>query len=281
MLSQQQAIQTLEEQIGQIAALTKECPWPLRHSTTRAATKSDKQEAMSQPSSLFDDATADLLPATTSTLPPKMKGADTTELMAHNRATQLISSPQFQKFLELVQQSHVHMTPAATLNKMPTYVKFLKDTIPPRNKQLGFEIIPLTPAICDPGSQVNIMPRSVAEQITTGNEQTIEVSFQLVDRTMIHPTSERHNILMQVGTVTLPVDFIIHDQNDVHETPIILGRPFFALGQALMYVNEEELILNVNGKEANFSLSKAIRHSDDPDPYSALDEVDEIIHEAF
>ncbi|KAK4284018.1 hypothetical protein QN277_000908 [Acacia crassicarpa] len=140
---------------------------------------------------------------------------------------------------------------------MPTYVKFLKDTIFPRKKQLGLEIIPLTPiaskscqpgrrlneqntkpleipcviihhitvkAICDPGSQVNIMPRSVAQQLTISNEQTAEISFQLVDRTMIHPTSERHNVLMQVGIVTLPVDFIIHDRgtNYSRMTPIVL-----------------------------------------------------------
>ncbi|KAK4258251.1 hypothetical protein QN277_007722 [Acacia crassicarpa] len=93
---------------------------------------------------------------------------------------------------------------------MPTYVKFLKDTISPRKKQLGLEIIPLIPiaskscqpgrrlnvqdtkpleipctinhhtavkAICDPGSQVNIMPRSVAQQLTTGNEQIAEIGF--------------------------------------------------------------------------------------------------------
>ena len=55
-------------------------------------------------------------------------------------------------------------------------------------------------------------------------------------------------MLVRVGHLTFPVDFMIVDMEEDTEVPIILGRPFLATSQALMDMKERKLTLGA-GKE--------------------------------
>ena len=67
------------------------------------------------------------------------------------------------------------------------------------------------------------------------------------------------------------------EENDT--VPIILGKPFLAMGKAQINVQEGELKLRVQGDEVTFHVFKAIKHPDD-DPNDDIQEFShkEIMH---
>ena len=62
-------------------------------------------------------------------------------------------------------------------------------------------------ALCDFGSNVNIMPR-------------------LVDRTLSFPKGILKNLCVRVGTLYAPADIVVIETGTDEKAPIILGRPF-------------------------------------------------------
>ena len=76
-----------------------------------------------------------------------------------------------------------------------------------------------------------------------------------------------------------PADFFILDMEENDTVPIILGKPFLAMGKAQINVQEGELKLRVQGDEVTFHVFKAIKHPDD-DPNDDIQEFShkEIMH---
>lgn len=54
------------------------------------------------------------------------------------------------------------------------------------------------------------------------------------------------------------MDFIVHDIEEDEEIPIILGKPFFAIGKSLIDIHERKLILTVGEEQAVFDVYRAI-----------------------
>lgn len=60
-----------------------------------------------------------------------------------------------------------------------------------------------------------------------------------------------------------PVDFIILDFEANIKVPIILGRPFLAIGRILIDVQKGELTMRVNDQEVTFNVFKALKYSNE------------------
>ena len=58
-------------------------------------------------------------------------------------------------------------------------------------------------------------------------------------------------------------DFVILDMEEDENVPIILGRPFLAIGKAQINVQEGELKLRVQGGKVAFHVFQAMKHPDD------------------
>ena len=56
----------------------------------------------------------------------------------------------------------------------------------------------------------------------------------MANRTVKSPITILHDVLVNVESFIFPVDFVIFDCEVDFEVPIILGRPFFATGRALV-----------------------------------------------
>ena len=61
-----------------------------------------------------------------------------------------------------------------------------------------------------------------------------------------------------MGKFIFPADFIILDMEEDEKIPIIMGRPFLAIGRALIDVQKGELVLRVDKEEAVFPVFSPI-----------------------
>ena len=71
------------------------------------------------------------------------------------------------------------------------------------------------------------------------------------------------NVLVKVDKFIFPTNFVILDMEEDDTVPIILGRPFLALGKAQINVQEGELKLRFQGDEVTFHVFQSTKHLDD------------------
>ncbi|XP_024042790.1 uncharacterized protein LOC127900652 [Citrus sinensis] len=85
------------------------------------------------------------------------------------------------------------------------------------------------------------------------------VTLQLADRSHAYPEGKIENVLVKVDKFIFPVDFIILDFEYDKEVPIILGRPFLAIGKTLIDVQKGELTMRVNDQQVTFNVLEAMK----------------------
>ena len=72
-------------------------------------------------------------------------------------------------------------------------------------------------------------------------------------------------ILAKADKFLFPVDSVILDMEEDDKVPIIMGRPFLAMGKAQINVQDGELKLRVQGDEVTFYVFQAMKYlNDDP-----------------
>ncbi|XP_070023210.1 uncharacterized protein [Nicotiana sylvestris] len=91
-------------------------------------------------------------------------------------------------------------------------------------------------ALCDLGASINLMPLAIYKRLGIGRARPTSMLFQLADRTMKRPSGILDDVLIQVGKFVFPADFVILDCKVDEEIPIILGRPFWPLGELSLIV---------------------------------------------
>lgn len=66
-------------------------------------------------------------------------------------------------------------------------------------------------------------------------------------------------ILVKVGKFIYPVDYIVLDMEADLEVPLILGRPFLAIG-IVIDVQKGKLVMRVENEEIKFNVFKALKY---------------------
>ena len=74
----------------------------------------------------------------------------------------------------------------------------------------------------------------VYQQLKLGELNPTRVTIQLADRSVIVTKREINDVLIRVGEVIYPVDFIVLEpvSNPRSQTPVILGRKFLTTNNA-------------------------------------------------
>ena len=98
-----------------------------------------------------------------------------------------------------------------------------------------------------------------------------------MDRSLTHPPGIIEDVLVKVDIFIFPANFIFLDVEVDKEIPIILGRPFLAMGRALIYVQKGELRLRVQEEEVTFNVFNAIKHPNENDSCFSTDVVEAIV----
>ncbi|XP_062094049.1 uncharacterized protein LOC133800092 [Humulus lupulus] len=213
----------------------------------------------------------------------------------------------FSKFLEVFKKLHINIPCVEALEKIPSYVKFMKEILSKKMKMEDYETIALTKecsailqrklpqklrdpgsftipctngnfeckhALCDLGASINLIPLSVFHQLGLGEARPTMVTLQLTDRSVKHPRSIIEDVLVKVDKFIFPADFIVFYMEKDANVPIILGRPFLVMGQALIDAQKGELRLRVQWDEVVFNVFKSMEYPQVSDSCFNIDVVD-------
>ena len=136
------------------------------------------------------------------------------------------------------------------------------------------EGVEIQKALYDSGASINLMPLSVAKQLSLGELIPTTITLQMADRSMVKPEGVLEDVLVTVGKFVFPVDFIILDMEEDSQVPLLLGRPFLASGAALIDMQKGVLTLRVGDEAAAFNLIKGMHNIDiDRENFNVVDDV--------
>ena len=164
----------------------------------------------------------------------------------------------------------------------------LQKKLPPKLKDPGGFTIPCTigdfnfdKVLCDLGASVNLMPLSIFRRLGLGEVKPTTVSLQLVDKSIKHPRGVIENVLVKVDKFIFLADFIILVVEEDWKIPLILGRPFLAMGRTLIDVHQLKLILRVQDEQVTFDVFEAMKFTSDIDACFAISVLDRVVAETF
>ena len=70
------------------------------------------------------------------------------------------------------------------------------------------------------------MPLSVAKRLSLGELTSTAMTLQMAHKTLAHPEGILEDVLIKLGKLIFPVDFVVIDIEDDKQVPLLLGRPF-------------------------------------------------------
>ncbi|GJX63418.1 reverse transcriptase domain-containing protein [Tanacetum coccineum] len=182
---------------------------------------------------------------------------------------------QIQKFWEMFKKIHVNITLADALILMPKYQKMLKNLLsnkeklnemantpvsencsaiilkklPEKLEDPGQFLIPCTfselkcKALADLGASINLMPFSVYTKLGLPALQSTRMTLELANCSLCVPKGIARDVLVPVGRLTFPANFVVVDFECDYRVPLILGRPFLRTARVLIDVHGEELVI--------------------------------------
>ena len=91
-------------------------------------------------------------------------------------------------------------------------------------------------ALCNSGANINLMPLFVAKRLSLWELTPIAMTLQMADRTLAQLEGILEDVLIKVRKFIFPVDFVVIDIEEDKQVPLLLGRPFLAIGATLIDV---------------------------------------------
>ena len=176
---------------------------------------------------------------------------------------------QFSKFLDIFKKIEINILFTEVISQMPLYAKFLKGILSKKRKIAKDGIVNLTAtrsaiiqqklpakikdpgsftipssigkyefkkALCDSGASINLMPLLVVQRLSLKELTPTAITLQMADRSMAQPEGILEDVLVKVGKFVFPVDFVLMQMEEDTQVPLLLGRPFLAIGAALIDV---------------------------------------------
>ena len=102
----------------------------------------------------------------------------------------------------------------------------------------------------------------MVKKMNLGELTPTTLSLQMANHSLTYPQGMLEDVLMKVDKFIFQVDFVVLEMEEEKEVPIILRRPFLAIGKALIDVKNGELTLRVSDEEVKFNLTKIVRFTD-------------------
>ncbi|XP_015158219.1 uncharacterized protein [Solanum tuberosum] len=141
----------------------------------------------------------------------------------------------------------------------------IQNKLPTKLKDLGSFTVQITigqsihaRGMCDLGASTNLMPTSLYKKLRLGSPKPTIIILQLVDRSVARSEGVVEDVLVQVGSLIFPVDFVVLNFEPDLEVPFILGRLFLATGRAMIDVAARQLTMRAHDKVEVFDMYKAL-----------------------
>ncbi|XP_074298911.1 uncharacterized protein LOC141629889 [Silene latifolia] len=194
--------------------------------------------------------------------------------------------------MEVVKNSQVTVPFTELITQIPSYTKFMKDTLtrtrtfdnvetiaftaecsallqnksPPKLKDPGSLSIPCTigtytidKALCNQGASVSVMPYSFCESLNMGVLKCTNATLQMADRYIKRLLGVLEDVPVKVGKFFIPVEFIVLDIAEDSQIPIILGRPFLHTAGVVIDIKNGKLTLEVGDDKVTYNLNNAMK----------------------
>ncbi|GJY49170.1 reverse transcriptase domain-containing protein [Tanacetum coccineum] len=191
---------------------------------------------------------------------------------------------QYGKFLDVIRAVRINVPLIDVLAGMPNYGKFLKELIsnkhkieqisaaflsdeclamiqnkvPPKLEDPRSFLIPCNVnktfscnALADRGASINLMPYSLYAKSSLENLKPTKMSVILADTSFQYPVGIAKNMLVEVGKLTFPADFVILK---MEEDSIVSTHPFLTLLMHNFTLNRNNSTLELELNEL-FSIS--------------------------
>ncbi|XP_038993243.1 uncharacterized protein LOC120116933 [Hibiscus syriacus] len=152
---------------------------------------------------------------------------------------------QFKKFVDILDQLHINVPFLEAIEQMPTYVKFLKEIVTKKRKVEKYETVATTKACCSVLSKLPPKRQDPADGFHVRTEGRFE------------------DVIVKVDKFVLPVDFHILDYEIDATTPIILGRPFLAIGRILIDCEKCEITMRVSDQCVTVNVFCTLKYMDE------------------
>nr|GEW46007.1 reverse transcriptase domain-containing protein [Tanacetum cinerariifolium] len=180
------------------------------------------------------------------------------------------------KFIEIFRDLHFELSFADALVHMPKFTPMFKKLLNNKDKLIELNKTPLNEnysavvlkklpeklsdpgrflipcdflefdnclALADLGTSINLMPLSIWKKLRLPTLNDTKMVLELANRTISKPTGVAKNVLVKVGKLYFPADFVVLDFVANPRIPLILRRPFLSTTHALIDVYEGEIIL--------------------------------------
>ncbi|XP_010501858.1 PREDICTED: uncharacterized protein LOC104779174 [Camelina sativa] len=116
-------------------------------------------------------------------------------------------------------------------------------------------------SLCDLGSSINMMPRSVPKCLGYHFFKPTKISLVLADRSIRRPVGILVGVLIVIGDCQIPTDFVILELEKEPKDPLILGRPFLSTVGAIIDVPNGKIDLNLGGYVMKFDMNESLKLS--------------------
>ncbi|XP_048229577.1 uncharacterized protein LOC125370041 [Ricinus communis] len=220
------------------------------------------------------------------------------DLRLEKKEKEAFSGPEFHKMLSKV---NTNLPLLDVIRNKPAYAKFfeelntnkrryannekvqvanvmLQHQLPLKMKDPGSFTINITigdkkdtKVVLDLGASINLMPYSMYELLGLGELKPTTMSLQFVDRSIKYPRGIVEDLLVQVGKLIIPVDFVVLNMENTptmdKEQTILFGRPFMATTRTVIDMHDEKLTMIVLGETVEFKVFDFLTLS----PKSAID----------
>ena len=151
------------------------------------------------------------------------------------------------------------------MSLIATYSAVIQRVLPLKMQDPGNFTIPCTignfemgTALCDSRESINLMPQSVVNRLNFRELTPTTMTLQMDDRSLDQPEGILEDVLIKVGKFIFLVDFLVFDIEEDKQVLLLLGRPFLAIGVALIDVKKGELTLRVGDEAVHFNLNQCL-----------------------
>ena len=161
----------------------------------------------------------------------------------------------------------------------------LLNSLPEKQKDPGAPLIgcsiqkmEFNRVLLDTGASVNILPKLLYDKLNLIGLEPIKLELQLADGSIRAPYGRLDDVIVVVGSLAFPVDFIVTDVKIIGElcnAPIILGRPFLATARAIAEFDKGRIELRMGNSKLEIPIPNLKRIPDYI--YEDVDQIDQLM----
>ncbi|XP_050878586.1 uncharacterized protein LOC127082394 [Lathyrus oleraceus] len=144
--------------------------------------------------------------------------------------------PFYAKFLKEILSNKRKLDDDSIVAHAEECSEIIRSKMPQKLKDLGRFSIPcvlckfvIDKALCDLGASVGLMPFSISERLNLRSIKTTKMFLQLADCSIKYPVGILENVLVRIGQLYIPTDFVVMNMKEDSSILILLGRFFLAI----------------------------------------------------